>query len=815
MADVKKVTLTQAIPALALRGVVVFPGVTMHFDVKREASLMALKTAMEAKHELFIVTQRDAGEEEPTINGLYSIGVVCSIKQLLKADDSTLRVLIEGEYKARLVRLSADKPCMIAEVRRIPHRIRRKKLEDDQEVALMRLVKAMFKEYCYALPNVPREVIARALGMETPEELFTAIAPNLMCGYEEKQQLLECNNADDALELLAQILERECTLLEIEHSIFEKVKEKMDKNQRDYFLREQLRVIEDELGEGDSPQDEAYEFQERIEQIRNLADEYKEKLLRECDRLSHMPPMSQEANVISSYLETVLELPWDASTKDVLDVRRAETQLDKDHYGLKKVKERILELLAVRQLAPDIKGQIICLVGPPGVGKTSIAASIAKTLNRKYVRVSLGGVNDESEIRGHRKTYLGSMPGRIINAFRQAKSNNPLVLLDEIDKLSNDYRGDPASALLEVLDSAQNNAFVDHYIEVPFDLSRALFITTANTTQTIPGPLLDRMEVIELSSYTREEKFQIAKRHLVKKQVTKHGLSSKTVAFRDGALYRIIDCYTREAGVRSLERSIGAVCRKAAKQIVTETAKKVVVTQNNLEALLGPERYRRTPKAAENLVGVVGGLAWTSVGGEMLEIECAVLPGSGKIKLTGSLGDVMKESAEIAVSYVRGVAERYHIKKDFYKECDIHIHAPEGAVPKDGPSAGVTMVTALVSALSGIPVRGDVAMTGEISLRGRVMAIGGLKEKAMAAYREQKKVVIIPKENEPDLKEFDQVILDALTFVPVDRIDKVLETALCSEPVSGQVHGGKDPAKLPEQMPIWREPDGTRLISHP
>lgn len=795
MAEVKRVAV-QVIPALALRGMVAFPDVTMHFDVKRDASILSIKAAMDLKHEIFIVTQSDIDAEEPGFNDLYKVGVVCSIKQLLKADDSTIRVLIEGLYKARLLRLSTDKPFLIAEVKRIPHaNSRRKKLSDEQETALIRLVKAMFKEYCYALPNVPREVIARALAKDTPEELFTAIVPNLMCSYEDKQQLLEMNNIDDALELLAQVLERECTLLEIEHSIFEKVKQKMDKNQRDYFLREQLRVIEDELGEGDSPRDDACDFADRIDAIRNISDESREKLMKECERLSRMPTMSQEATVITSYLETVLDLPWDTSTKDSLDIRKAAQQLDKDHYGLKKVKERILELLAVRQLSPEIKGQIICLAGPPGVGKTSIASSIAKTLNRNYVRVSLGGVNDESEIRGHRKTYLGSMPGRIIAAFRQAKSNNPLILLDEIDKLNSDYRGDPASALLEVLDSAQNTAFVDHYIEVPFDLSNALFITTANNIQTIPAPLLDRMEVIELSSYTREEKFQIAKRHLVRKQLRKHGLTAKQLAFRDPALYQIIDCYTREAGVRSLERRIGAVCRKAAKLIVSEESKRVAAMPGNLEELLGPPRYRPNPSKQADRVGVVNGLAWTSVGGELLEIECSVLPGTGKIQLTGSLGDVMKESATIAVSYVRSIAERYHIRPDFYKECDIHIHAPEGAVPKDGPSAGVTMVTALVSALTGIPVRGDVAMTGEISLRGRAMAIGGLKEKSMAAYREEKKVVIIPKENEPDLKEFDQVILDGLTFVPVETVDAVLEVALREPPTP------EDAASLP----VWTE----------
>lgn len=776
----KKMELLTAMPTLALRGMVAFPSVTMHFDVKREKSILAIKAAMDLNHEIFIVTQSSVDAEDPRQKDLYKIGVVCEIKQLLRADDNTLRLLIEGKYRARLVNILSDKPFLLCDIKRLG-RYARKRMSAEQETALMRLVKAMFKEYCSELPNVPREIVARALAKEDPEELFLTIMPNLLCGYEEKQKLLDCGNIHAALEQLAQLLERECTLLELEHNIFEKVKQKMDKNQRDYFLREQLHVIEDELGEGDSPQDDAYEFADEIEAIQNISDGSREKLMRECERLSHMPPMSQEATVIRSYLETVLELPWDQSTKDTLDIKKAAVQLDKDHYGLQKVKERILELLSVRELAPDVKGQIICLVGPPGVGKTSIAASIAKTLNRKYVRVSLGGVYDESEIRGHRKTYLGSMPGRIINAFREAKSNNPLVLLDEIDKLGSDFRGDPSAAMLEVLDSEQNSAFVDHYIEVPFDLSRALFITTANNPQDIPGPLLDRMEIIELSSYTREEKFHIARLHLVKKQMKKHGLTGKQLSLKDSALYEIIDGYTREAGVRTLERCIGSVCRRTAKRIVSGEAVKVVATERNLEDLLGPMKYRRTPPKSENRIGIVNGLAWTSVGGEMLEIECAVLPGTGKVKLTGSLGDVMKESADIAISYVRSIASDYQIDPDFYKNTDIHIHAPEGAVPKDGPSAGVTMVTALVSALSGIPVRGDVAMTGEISLLGRVMPIGGLKEKSMAAYREQKRLVVIPKENEPDLKEFDDAVRNNVAFLPVSHISEVLAAALCRE----------------------------------
>ncbi len=777
MMEKNNIKTTMPIPALALRGLVPFPKVTFHFDVKRSKSILAIKAAMDLDRKILIVTQSDINVEDPTLDDLYKVGVVCSIKQLLKTENDTVRVLIEGDYKAKIVDLISEKPFLIADVKKIK-RSTAKTLSPDEEVVLIRLVKKMFKEYCYSLPNVPNDIITRALSKKEPEELFREIFPSILIGFDEKQKLLECNNNHQMLEMLAEILERECGLLDIEHELYEKVREKMDKNQRDYFLREQQRVISEELNEGDSPLDDADEFSDKIYNIKNISEESRERLLKECDKLARMPMQSQEASVIRSYLEVCLDLPFDTFTKDTLDIVKARKQLDKDHYGLDKVKDRILELLSVRKLKPDVKGQIICLVGPPGVGKTSIAASIAKSLNRRYARLSLGGVNDESEIRGHRKTYLGSMPGRIIQSLRQAKTYNPLILLDEIDKMSSNYRGDPASAMLEVLDSEQNNTFVDHYVEIPFDLSRALFITTANNAQTIPGPLLDRMEIIELSSYTREEKFNIAKRHLVKKQIEKNGLTTKQLSIKDSALYEILDCYTREAGVRNLERKIGSICRKTAKYIVSGEKEKVVVTDKNIEEFLSTRRYKKTPKESKDTIGAVNGLAWTSVGGEMLEIECSIMDGTGKIKLTGSLGDVMKESADIAISYVRTIASEYNIKPDFYKTCDIHIHAPEGAVPKDGPSAGVTMVTALVSALTNIPVRGDVAMTGEISLRGRVMPIGGLKEKSMAAYREHKKVVIIPKENESDLNEIDKTVRENIVFIPVENVSEVLDVAL-------------------------------------
>ena len=591
-------------------------------------------------------------------------------------------------------------------------------------------------------------------------------------------------------------MESENDILSLEKDIYDRVKESIDKNQREYYLREQMRVIQEELGESDNPVDEAQQYFEKIDQLA-LPDEAREKLYKEADRLMKLPSNSHEGGVIRGYLDTCLELPWNKSTKDKIDLQKAEKLLDKEHYGLQRVKERILEVLATRALAPDIKGQIICLVGPPGVGKTSIARSIAKAMGRKYVRISLGGVRDESDIRGHRKTYIGAMPGRIINAIKLAGSNNPLMLLDEVDKMGNDFRGDPSSAMLEVLDSEQNFAFRDHYIEIPFDLSEVFFIATANDLSTIPAPLLDRMDVIELPSYTREEKFQIAKRHLLAKQMKKHGLTAKTFRLADDAIYGLIDFYTRESGVRKLEREIGALCRKADREIVGKGASRVVITGASLYDYLGPKRFRPDEPAERDEIGLVNGLAWTSVGGEMLQVEVAVMEGSGKVELTGSLGDVMKESAKAAISYIRSRAQEYGIDPNFYKNKDIHIHLPEGAVPKDGPSAGVTLTTALVSALTGTPVRRDVAMTGEITLRGRVLAIGGLREKTMAAYRAGIKTVLIPKENLPDLYEVDPVVKEAIRFIPADHVETVLQTALCPREEGKEIHAvlKKAPAK--------------------
>ncbi len=779
---------TARLPMLALRGLVVYPNMVLHFDVGRKKSVLALNEAMGNNQLVFLVTQKDIREDEPKDYDLYSVGVVAEVRQILKMPGDSLRVLVEGLYRAKLVDIIQEDPFMSAMVEELPLKTIRTKSQRDTTEALMRAVKDLFEEYSYLTPQMPKDYMLNVMASEDPVYLCEYIAGNLMLKTVDKQRILEESSPIRRLELLAQILEDENSVLTIEKDLYEKVKQQVDKNQREYFLREQMKVISSELGEGDSVQEEAMEYFDRIERLK-LPKEAAEKLTKEAERLFKMPYNSQEASVIRTYLDTCLDLPWNKETKDKIDIAKAQRILDRDHYGLVKVKERILELLAVRALAPDITGQIICLVGPPGVGKTSIARSIAAALGRKYARISLGGVRDESDIRGHRKTYVGSMPGRIIDAIIRAGSKNALILLDEVDKLSHDFRGDPASALLEVLDSEQYKAFRDHYIEIPFDISNILFITTANDKNEIPAPLLDRMEVIELSSYTREEKFNIARKHLVAKQIKRNGLSTKSIKITDGAIYSIIDYYTREAGVRKLERAIASLCRKAAKRIVDGSQTKVVITDANIAEFLGARKFRPDDILKKNEVGVATGLAWTSVGGEIMMIEVNVVKGSGKIQLTGSLGDVMKESANIAVSYIRSKADKLKIDEDFYKERDIHIHAPEGAVPKDGPSAGVTMVTALVSALTGTPVKREVAMTGEITLRGRVLPIGGLKEKTMAAYRSGVKTVIIPEDNRADLEEIDETVRESLNFVFAEDIDTVLKTALlyCTEQENSDV----------------------------
>ncbi len=759
---------------VAMRGLVAFPKMVMHFDVARDKSVAAIEKALKDDGKLFLVTQHEAYVDTPKASDLYKVGVVAEIKQVLKLPDNIMKVLVEGVYKANLVRLIDDGDALRAEVKRTPT-YSRAKFDVVEVEALMRSVKDVFERYSSYFPRMPKELLSSVTTQDDPFKLFEEVTFNCNLNYRDKQTLLEESNILNKLSVLFACLTSEVEILDLENLINEQTKNSIDKGQKEYYLREQLRVIQEQLGEDDG--DEAFNYISDIMELK-MDEKSKEKLIKEADKLNKLPPSSQEAFVIKNYLDTVIDLPWGKFTKAKLSIDKAESILEKDHYGLKKVKERILEFLAVHMLNPDIKGQIICLAGPPGIGKTSIAKSIAKAMGRKYARVSLGGVRDEADIRGHRKTYVGAMPGRIITALQQAGSANPLILFDEIDKLCSDIKGDPSSAMLEVLDSEQNNAFRDHFIEIPFDLSKAVFITTANNVSAIPGPLLDRMELIELPSYTAEEKFHIAKEHLIPKQIKEHGLKTSQLRIDDQAIHDMIQFYTKEAGVRNLERTIASICRKAAKKIASGEAKRVSVKPKDLQDMLGIKKFLPDLSSKQNQVGVVNGLAWTSVGGVLMPLEVIVLPGTGKIEVTGSLGDVMKESAKIAVSYVRSVAEKYNIDPEFYKTKDLHIHAPEGAVPKDGPSAGVTMTTALVSALSGIPVRADVAMTGEITLHGKVLPIGGLREKTMAAYKAEIKTVCIPAANKPDLEEVDDVVRDSIKFVYAEDLSTVLDTAL-------------------------------------
>ena len=764
------------LPTIALRGLVVFPNNLVHFEVGREKSIAAVEWAMANNSNVFLVAQKSMDTTEPQQADLFSYGVVAEVKQVLRVSGDLVKVLVEGKYRAKLSALDASGDFLLSEVRPAP--VRAGKADDAVETeALLRALKAGFDEYLGMNPRLGKDVVFAIVSSDDPAFLSEYMPANLLFRYEDKQAVMDEGTLNGRLKKLIEMLRRECQVMKIEKEIAEKVNESMDKNQRDYYLHEQLHIISDELGEGDDTHAEADEYRRRITGL-HLAEDSEKKLLKEVDRLAKMQGSNQEATVIRTYLDTCLDLPWNTFTVDDLDISRAQQILDRDHYGLKKVKDRILETLAVRKLAPDVKAQIICLVGPPGVGKTSIARSIAESLGRKYVRISLGGVRDEAEIRGHRRTYIGAMPGKIITAMISAKSANPLMLLDEIDKLAGDFRGDPAAALLEALDPEQNSTFNDHFIDIPFDLSHVLFITTANDLGSIPGPLRDRMDVIELPSYTRVEKYNIARKHLLPKQLKACGLTGK-VTLSQSALYGIIDGYTREAGVRNLERTITSVLRKCARKIASGEVESVSVTGTMLEQLLGPRFVKPDFLNRTNMVGVANGLAWTSVGGETLPIEVQVIPeGSGKITVTGSLGDVMKESAQLAVTWVRVHAAEYGIDPEKLKKCDLHIHAPEGAVPKDGPSAGVTLTTALVSCLSGIPVRGDVAMTGEITLHGNVLPIGGLREKSMAAYREGMKTVLIPKDNEPDLYEVDDEVKKNLTFLPMQSLTQVLNAAL-------------------------------------
>ena len=776
----------EMIPTVPLRGTVAFPHMVMHFDVAREMSVNAVEQALKTDRRLFLTAQRDVFEENPEIGDLFPIGVVAEVKQTLKTQDDTVRILVEGLYRAKIRSMEDTGEYLVTAVRRLPMNTR----EEYDEVgmqALMRAIKDVYERYARMFPRMPKEVLISVMCQDQPMSLYEEIVFNTMLDYKDKQLLLEENHLFARLQLLYEILTRETMVLETEKEIHDRTQESIDAGQREYFLREQLRVISNQLREetGEVPvEDEPESYYERITAL-GLAQDSEAKLLKEASRLAQMPPASQESYVITSYLDTILDLPWNELTEESVDLQKAQACLDADHYGLEKVKERILESLAVRVLNPELRGQILCLVGPPGIGKSSIGRSIAGAVGRKFARVSLGGVRDEADIRGHRKTYIGAMPGRIIAALQQAGTRNPVILLDELDKMGNDYKGDPSAAMLEVLDAEQNASFRDHYLEIPFDLSQVLFVATANTLDTIPAPLRDRMEIIELTSYTREEKFQIAVRHLMGKQLAEHGLKPAQCRIEDAAIYEMIDSYTKEAGVRNLERTIGKVCRKSARVIADGEKKRITVKKKDLKEYLGIPKYLPDPQSDQNTVGLVNGLAWTSVGGVLMPLEALVLDGTGKIEITGSLGSVMTESARLAVSYARSVAAGYGIEPDFYQKKDIHIHAPEGAVPKDGPSAGVTMATALISALSGIPVRADVAMTGEITLHGRVMPIGGLREKSMAAYKAGIKTVLIPEGNVADLDEVEEVVKENVEFLPMQHLSQVLENALVRMPKKG------------------------------
>ena len=796
-----EIILSERMPVLALRGLTVFPKTTIHFDVGREKSVRALDKAMSGDQRIYLVTQKDILQDDPDLKDLYPMGTVAHVRQILKVSGDTVRVLVYGEYRARITEIVKKTPYLCARTESVPeleYTPGTAKIE-----ALKRQAAQLFDEFAELTQRPVQDVMLKILSTDDPGLIADLLTQSATFGYAEKMRVLQNLHPVHRLEIANKLMAQELEVLRLENSIQDKTQQSIDKGQRDYFLREQMKVIRSELGESDD-EAELEEYREKIEALK-LPDEVEEKFMKEVQRLAKQPYGSSEASVIRNYLDTALELPWGKKTKERLDVKAARRILDEDHFGLEKVKERILEILAVKQLSPNMPGQIICLVGPPGVGKTSIAMSVARALNRKLARISLGGIHDEAEIRGHRKTYIGAMPGRILNAVSQAGSCNPLLLLDEIDKLGSDYRGDPSAALLEVLDSEQNGTFRDNYLEVPFDLSDCMFITTANQTDTIPRPLLDRMEIIELSSYTDEEKLMIAKEHLLPKQLKKHGLKKTQVRLSDDAIREIIRCYTRESGVRNLERELANLCRKCAMRFVSDPElKRISVSGRNLEELLGVRKFLPDKLASADSVGLVTGLAWTSVGGETLEVECNVVDGSGKLNLTGNLGDVMKESVQAAMSYIRSRTQVLGIPEDFYKTKDIHVHFPEGAVPKDGPSAGITVCTAMVSALTGAPVRRDIAMTGEISIRGRVLPIGGLKEKTMAALRHGVKTVIIPAANEKDLEEIDQTVRKALNFILVDHVDAVIDAALvlpASEESPKQSKNRKPPVAVPHDAP--------------
>lgn len=764
----------KTVPAIPLRGLVVYPGMTLHFDVGRKKSIKALNTAMENDQLIFLVAQTDPSIDDPTGNDVFGVGVVCEVRQMMKIPNSSnYRVIVKGIQRATLIDMFLDNGYFSATIENA-HII--KADYNEQNEAYVRLLKKEYEEYASMFKKISNDVVTTIIETESVGELCNIVCENSFFSYKDKQSILEEFDETECIKKLLLLIKKEITTLHLEAEIQEKLQKEVDKNQREYYLREEMKVISDELGEGENPAEEADEYRNKISSLK-CDDKIKDKLYKECDKLMKMPSGSHEGTVIRTYLDKCLQIPFGKYSKDRINLKQSRSILDKDHFGLDDVKDRITEALAVLKRSSELAGQIICLAGPPGVGKTSIVKSLAKSMNREYVRIALGGVHDEAEIRGHRRTYIGAMAGRITEAIISAKTMNPIILLDEIDKVGSDYKGDPASALLEALDPEQNSTFNDYYIDFPLDLSKVLFITTANDTSLISAPLYDRMEIIELSSYSPDEKFNIAKKHLVKKEILKHGLTPAQLKISDSALHKIIKSYTREAGVRGLEKQIAALCRKACMEL--ESGKECLrINEKNLSKYLGTEKYDEDIIPSSNQIGVVNGLAWTQVGGTMLPIEVSALNGTGKIELTGNLGDVMKESAKIAVSFIRSQADKYFLDSDFYKTKDIHIHAPEGAIPKDGPSAGLAITTAILSELSGIPIKHNIAMTGEISLKGNALAIGGLKEKSMAAYKAGCDTIIIPKDNLKDLTKISDEVKNNVNFVSVSSFDEVAKVAL-------------------------------------
>ncbi len=765
---------TIELPVLPLRGLMLFPNMVLHFDVGRKKSLAALEQGMMDQQKVFLISQKSDDTEDPDWKDLCKVGTIAEIRQVMNLPGENIRVLVEGASRGVIQEKLGDEPCMKAAVKVCTDRA----VRSAESKALLRTAQDLFEEYARTSQRVNQDTVESIHAIEKPGEAADLLAANVLTKREDRQEILDELNPVTRLEKVCAILMRETDMADTEKQIQARIRKQVEKNQKDYYLREQIKAIQTELGDGD--ENDTADLRKRMEET-PLNEEARSKCEKELDRLSRMAPGSPESSVSQTYIEWILDLPWGKETEDNLDLNRAREILNRDHYGLEDVKERIIEYLAVLQLKKDMKGPILCFVGPPGVGKTSIVKAIAEAVGRKFVQVSLGGVRDEAEIRGHRRTYIGSLPGRIISGMKQAGTSNPVFLFDEIDKMSGDFRGDPASAMLEVLDAEQNHAFRDHYMELPFDLSKVMFITTANNMETIPEPLLDRMELIEVSSYTEEEKLQILKRHLLPKQILEHGMKPNALKAGDAVLKAMIEDYTREAGVRTLERTAAKLCRKAAVRMLDEGKRSMTVTKKALRDMLGAPRYLREPPEKEPRVGVVNGLAYTSVGGELLEVECSTMSGKGALKLTGQLGDVMKESAEAAFSWVRAHSEELGLQKDFYQNIDIHIHVPEGAVPKDGPSAGVTMTTALVSALTGKPVRQDAAMTGEVTLRGRVLPIGGLKEKTMAAYRAGMRTLIIPEENQKDLEKIPDYVLAQFRIVKVKNVEEVLKSVLINQ----------------------------------